>query len=70
MAIVQVSLHLPAPPVNKWKILLDQSCSAHKHLLAASNTFGSVKGSLKLKAVRCIFSEWLTEIYGTGIYFQ
>jgi len=40
MAIIQVNLHQPAPPVKNWRILLVQTFTAHMPLLTATSAFG------------------------------
>jgi len=40
MAIIQVNLHLPAPPAKNWRILLVRSFTAHMPLLMATSAFG------------------------------
>ena len=39
MAIMQVYLRWPAPPVKNWRILLVQSFTARMPLLTADSTF-------------------------------
>jgi len=40
MANIQDNLRQPAPPVKNWRILLEQSFTAHMPLLTATSTFG------------------------------
>jgi len=45
-AITHVSWHQPEPAVKNWRILLQQSCTAHMPLLMATSAFGSGRSSL------------------------
>ena len=44
MAIIQVNLHQPAPPVKNGKILLVQSFTARMPLMTATSAFGLGRG--------------------------